>query len=191
MPPPAARRPAVRELATAGKLEAAAALLAGISKEPGGPISSEVLSALVLSRNDVAGAKDAPVSPGPVELHSHLTGLERSARRSEGAPAPEPHQRASAGEHRIASISWTFDPLHRRHAPISRLRLVAGAGRRPVERPAPAPRQVAVALPAAVGLPRSPIRRPIGGAIEGDGRLLGLDTEVRYVLEGTGGAETR
>ncbi|HET9092401.1 MAG TPA: hypothetical protein VFN50_08325 [Acidimicrobiales bacterium] len=264
MSPPAAGQLAVRPLATTAELDAAAGLLAGIWREPGGPISSDVLSALVLSRNYVAGVYDASgrlvaasvawASPEPVELHSHLTGVERSARGRGVGLALKLHQRAWARERRIASITWTFDPLQRANAWFNLVRLgavaerylenlygrmddsvngdddsdrllvrwdvsgddpgaprrapsgsapvlVAGSDGRPVETPAPAARRVAVAVPAdvealrrrdpvAVGLWRSATRRLIGGALSGNGRLLGLDEEGRYVLERTGGSET-
>jgi predicted GNAT superfamily acetyltransferase len=60
-------------------------------------------------------------------LHSHITGVARSARRGGTGFALKQHQRAWALERGITEIRWTFDPLVRRNAWFNLVKLGAVA----------------------------------------------------------------
>ncbi len=128
----------VAELATLSDLEQAAALFGRLWQEPDGsvPLSAHVLRALQLSGNYVAGAFAGPggqligasagwATPPPVELHSHVTGVEPGLFRKGVGLALKLHQRNWALERGIGTIAWTFDPLVLRNARFNLARLGA------------------------------------------------------------------
>ncbi|MGH9295288.1 MAG: hypothetical protein ACRD0B_08155, partial [Acidimicrobiales bacterium] len=132
---------AVRELGGGAEIAAAACLLAELWAAPGGagPVPADLLTAFELSGSYVAGAfagdeivgvsiafatpatPPTPLAPSvaagiPVGLHSHITGVSATHRRSGAGVALKLHQRAWALAREIGSISWTFDPLVARNA---------------------------------------------------------------------------
>jgi predicted GNAT superfamily acetyltransferase len=133
----------VRILSADAELRAASELLTELW---GSPFSDHILRGLVLAGSYVAGAFDlgarplstptvepalvgasvafAAVSPEP-ELHSHITGVLPSHRRSGVGRALKLHQRRWALENLIGTITWTFDPLVRRNAVFNLARLGA------------------------------------------------------------------
>jgi len=135
----AARRAAVevRALTTSAELKAAAQLITDVW---GAPFPEDVLRALVLVGNYVAGAFTpgesmvgaavafAAVADEP-ELHSHVTGVLTDHQGSGVGLALKLHQRSWALEHGIETITWTFDPLVRRNAFFNLSRLGATADR--------------------------------------------------------------
>jgi predicted GNAT superfamily acetyltransferase len=62
------------------------------------------------------------------ELHSHITGVATSHRRSGVGLVLKLHQRWWALERGIETITWTFDPLIKRNANFNLARLGATAG---------------------------------------------------------------
>jgi predicted GNAT superfamily acetyltransferase len=66
-------------------------------------------------------------APTGTALHSHVTGVARSAQLRSIGRALKLHQRAWALERGITRISWTFDPLVRRNAWFNLGRLAATA----------------------------------------------------------------
>ena len=127
----------VRTLGTTEELEVAAKLFTDLWQSP---FSAHLLRAFELSGNYVAGAFDdshrlvgaslafAAVGAEP-ELHSHVTAVATSKRRSGAGLALKLHQRAWALERGIAVITWTFDPLVKRNAVFNLARLGATADR--------------------------------------------------------------
>ena len=63
--------------------------------------------------------------PGPA-LHSHVAAVTPAARGMGVGHAIKNHQRAWAAEHRLAAVTWTFDPLVRRNAWFNIAKLGAG-----------------------------------------------------------------
>jgi predicted GNAT superfamily acetyltransferase len=102
------------------------------------PFSDQILRALDISGNYVAGAFDvagtlvaasagfAAISDEP-EIHSHVTGVALSHRRSGLGLVLKFHQRSWALERGIGLITWTFDPLIKRNANFNLARLGATA----------------------------------------------------------------
>ncbi|MGC9963239.1 MAG: GNAT family N-acetyltransferase [Acidimicrobiales bacterium] len=127
----------VRSLTATAELAAAADLFGELWQTP---FDHHILRAFVLSGNYVAGAFDAEerlvgasvafatIGPEP-ELHSHITGVAMSHRRSGVGLVMKLHQRHWALERDIELITWTFDPLIRRNAKFNLSRLGATAER--------------------------------------------------------------
>lgn len=128
----------VRELTAIADVRSAATLLGALWPEPDGrpPLAHDVLVALQIGGNYVFGAfsPDGPLigasvawatPPAPVELHSHITGVDTRWHRSGVGLALKLHQRAWALDRGIATIIWTFDPLLRRNASFNLSRLGA------------------------------------------------------------------
>jgi predicted GNAT superfamily acetyltransferase len=125
----------VRTLSGTDDLAVAAQLFAELW---GSPFSDQILRALDLSGNYVAGAFDgsgalvaasaafAAVAAEP-ELHSHVTAVALSHRRRGLGLVMKFHQRAWALERGIGVITWTFDPLIKRNANFNLARLGARA----------------------------------------------------------------
>ncbi len=127
----------VRTLGSAEELEAAATLFTDLWQSP---FSAHLLRAFELSGNYVAGAFDASFRlvgaslafaavGAERELHSHVTAVATSKRRSGAGLALKLHQRAWALERGIGVITWTFDPLVKRNAVFNLARLGATADR--------------------------------------------------------------
>ncbi len=133
---------AIRCLSSTDDIAAAVALFGELWKAPGGdaPLSGDVLRAFELSGNYVHGAFDSAgrltgasvafaAIGEPVELHSHVTGVAESHRRTGVGRALKLHQREWALDRGIEAITWTFDPLVRRNAELNLARLGAQAVR--------------------------------------------------------------
>jgi predicted GNAT superfamily acetyltransferase len=125
----------VRPLTATAELTAAGDLFRDLWQAP---FDDHILRAFVLSGNYVAGAFDAgehlvaasvafaTIGPEP-ELHSHITGVATSQRRTGVGLVMKLHQRHWALERDIELITWTFDPLIRRNAKFNLSRLGATA----------------------------------------------------------------
>lgn len=128
----------VLELREVDDLKRAARLFADIwaTGEDRPPVSADLMRAMSHTGNYVAGARlDGELvgasmgflafEGGSVKLHSHITGISRSAQgRSIGA-ALKQHQRHWALAREIDTITWTFDPLVRRNAWFNLVKLGA------------------------------------------------------------------
>lgn len=125
----------VRALTTHTELAAASDLLTDVWKRH---FPEDLLRAFELSGNFVAGAfgEDgtmvgasagwASIRPEP-DLHSHVTGVASSHRRTGVGAVLKLFQRWWALERDIRLVSWTFDPLLRRNARFNLSRLGATA----------------------------------------------------------------
>jgi predicted GNAT superfamily acetyltransferase len=125
----------VRTLSGTDELARAAQLFTDLWASP---FSDQILRALDISGNYVAGAFDvagtlvaasagfAAISDEP-EIHSHVTGVALSHRRSGLGLVMKFHQRGWALERGIGVITWTFDPLIKRNANFNLARLGATA----------------------------------------------------------------
>jgi predicted GNAT superfamily acetyltransferase len=101
------------------------------------PVTVELMRAMTKAGNPLSGAYDGTrlvgasvgffAAPAGTALHSHVTGVARSAQRRSIGRALKLHQRAWALERGIPRISWTFDPLVRRNAWFNLGRLAATA----------------------------------------------------------------
>ena len=92
------------------------------------PVSADILHALLLAGNYVAGAYlegemvGAVVAflgggPGrPLHLHSHIMGVKPNLQVRGIGYALKQHQRAWAVANGLTTVRWTFDPLVRRNA---------------------------------------------------------------------------
>ncbi|WP_166531197.1 GNAT family N-acetyltransferase [Blastococcus xanthinilyticus] len=99
------------------------------------PVTVELMRAMAKAGNPLTGAYDGTrlvgasvgffAAPAGTALHSHVTGVARSAQRRSIGRALKLHQRAWALERGITRISWTFDPLVRRNAWFNLGRLAA------------------------------------------------------------------
>jgi len=116
----------VRSLAGPEEARAAAALFDAVWQRPLPVVPPDFLQAIEHSGGYLAGAR-RPSGGGLVgasvgllgqvdglfHLHSHATGVERSAHRRGIGRAIKLHQRAWCLERGIPTIRWTFDPLLR------------------------------------------------------------------------------
>lgn len=129
-----------RTLAGPVEMHAAARFLGRVwaSPDTASPVPADMLAALSISGNFVAGAFNTAgeilgVSVGwlavapHAELHSHVTGVEAGRRHSGVGRALKLYQRAWALERGIGVVSWTFDPLVRSNAAFNLRRLGARA----------------------------------------------------------------
>jgi predicted GNAT superfamily acetyltransferase len=121
--------PVITELSELDDLRALERLLAEVWARPDDPpLESDVLKALALSGNYIAGADvDGRLvgglvgwlggrPPDQLHLHSHILGvLAGSQVRGLGFDLKQ-HQRAWCLERGVKVIEWTFDPLVRRNA---------------------------------------------------------------------------
>lgn len=125
----------VRTLTTGADLAAAAELFTVVWQTP---FADHILRAFELSGNYVAGAFEArgQLVGGSVafaslqvepEVHSHITAVAPSHRRSGVGLALKLHQRWWALERGFSVISWTYDPLILRNANFNLSRLGARA----------------------------------------------------------------
>jgi predicted GNAT superfamily acetyltransferase len=115
----------VREVGEIEELDGVARLFAEVWGEVTVPVSRDLLRALSHEGNYVAGAFDRGAlvgasmaflgHPGP-SLHSHITGVRRTAQGRGVGLALKSHQRSWALARGIPAITWTFDPLVRRNA---------------------------------------------------------------------------
>jgi len=119
----------ITELSELGDLRALERLFAEVWERPDDPpLESDVLKALALSGNYIAGANvDGRLvaglvgwlggqPPDQLHLHSHILGvLAGSQVRGLGFGLKQ-HQRAWCLERGVKAIEWTFDPLVRRNA---------------------------------------------------------------------------
>ncbi|WP_091291971.1 GNAT family N-acetyltransferase [Amycolatopsis xylanica] len=128
----------VRELAEVPDLTAVCQLFDSIwqREEPGaGPVTPELLRAMVSSGNYVSGAFDGGEllgacfgffgSPAKSALHSHIAGVSAKGMGRGLGFALKLHQRAWALRQGVTAISWTFDPLIRRNAYFNLTKLAA------------------------------------------------------------------
>ncbi|MFD8495582.1 GNAT family N-acetyltransferase [Amycolatopsis sp. NPDC059657] len=128
----------VRDLAEVPDLTAVCQLFESIwqREEPGsGPVSAELLRAMVASGNYVSGAFDDGElvgacfgffgSPAKSSLHSHIAGVAPKGMGRGLGFALKLHQRAWALRQDVTAISWTFDPLIRRNAYFNLTKLAA------------------------------------------------------------------
>jgi predicted GNAT superfamily acetyltransferase len=125
----------IRELTEVAELVAVADLLASIWGRGAAdrPVAPELLRAMAVTGNYVAGASDGGELVGASfgflaqdGLHSHITGVVGTGRGV--GHALKQHQREWALRHGLKTISWTFDPLVRRNAHFN----LAKLGARPV-----------------------------------------------------------
>jgi predicted GNAT superfamily acetyltransferase len=130
----------IRPLEKLIEARASARLFSDLWKEP---FPEYILRALQLSGNYVVGAyapdggaligasagwlSTTTSEAGNVEpeLHSHITGVDPTHRRSGVGLAMKLHQRAWALQRGIGAITWTFDPLVKRNAAFNLVRLAA------------------------------------------------------------------
>ncbi|MBB3678273.1 putative GNAT superfamily acetyltransferase [Modestobacter versicolor] len=99
------------------------------------PVTIELMRALTKAGNPLTGAYEGTRlvgacvgffgAPGGTSLHSHVTGVARTAQRRSIGRALKLHQRAWALDRGITRITWTFDPLVRRNAWFNLSRLGA------------------------------------------------------------------
>lgn len=127
----------IRELAEMTELAAVCRLFESIwQPEPGsGPVTVELLRAMVASGNYISGAFDDGElvgacfgffgSPAKSSLHSHIAGVSSKGLGRGLGFALKLHQRAWSLEQEVTSISWTFDPLIRRNAYFNLTKLAA------------------------------------------------------------------
>ncbi|WP_370950228.1 GNAT family N-acetyltransferase [Amycolatopsis sp. cg5] len=128
----------VRALSEVPELAAVCGLFESIwqREEPGaGPVTPELLRAMVASGNYVSGAFDNGEllgacfgffgSPAKSALHSHIAGVSSKGMGRGLGFALKLHQRAWALGQGVDSISWTFDPLIRRNAYFNLTKLAA------------------------------------------------------------------
>lgn len=102
-------------------------------------LAAEMLRAFAVAGCYVVGAFDADVLVGACvgfaeppdhrSLHSHIAGVDASARRRDIGFALKVHQRAWALQRGFDTISWTFDPLVRRNAHFNLTKLGAAPRR--------------------------------------------------------------
>ena len=124
----------IRELTEVPELVAVADLFASIWRRDTAdrPVSAELLRAMAVTGNYVAGAYNGGLVGasfgflGHDGLHSHITGVTGIGRGV--GHALKQHQREWALRHGLKTISWTFDPLVRRNAHFN----LAKLGARPV-----------------------------------------------------------
>jgi predicted GNAT superfamily acetyltransferase len=122
-------------------VQALVRLFADIWERPGEPpIDSDVLMALILSGNYVAGARqdDRLVGgligwlgglPDHLHLHSHILGVDAASQVRGLGFDLKLHQRQWCLERGVKVIEWTFDPLVRRNAYFNLNKLGAEASR--------------------------------------------------------------
>ena len=127
-------------LLDASEAHRTAELFADVWGVTGGPlpISGDLIRAFVHTGNyaagawagtDLVGASVAflALDNGRLALHSHITGVARSARGGRVGFALKQHQRAWALSHGIREVTWTFDPLVRANARFNLVKLGAVA----------------------------------------------------------------
>jgi predicted GNAT superfamily acetyltransferase len=134
----------VRELAELADLAAACRLFAQIWRPgPGNPppLHTELLRALTKAGNYASGAYDVATGemvgactgffgpPAEASLHSHIAGVLPSGLRRAVGFALKVHQRAWCLHRDTPTMHWTFDPLIRRNAYFTLVKL----GARPAE----------------------------------------------------------
>lgn len=131
----------IYELTELEDLRALVRIFAEIWGRPGEPpVDSDVLRALVLSGNYVAGASvDGRLvggligwlggpPPDHLHLHSHILGVQADSQvRGLGFELKQ-HQRTWCLDRGVKTIEWTFDPLVRRNAYFNLNKLGAEAG---------------------------------------------------------------
>lgn len=121
-------------IADAATAVAAANLLRDIWRTPHGwPVPPEMLLvlghtgnyAVTVYQDGALVAASAGLRTGDPypHLHSHITGVAKGSRGRNVGYAVKLHQRAWALSQGIRTITWTFDPLHRRNAAFNLARL--------------------------------------------------------------------
>jgi predicted GNAT superfamily acetyltransferase len=132
----------IAELTELEDVQALVRLFANIWERPAEPpIDSDVLMALILSGNYVAGARQegqivggligwlGGAPPDHLHLHSHILGVDAASQvRGLGFDLKQ-HQRQWCLERGVQMIEWTFDPLVRRNAYFNLNKLGAEASR--------------------------------------------------------------
>ncbi len=118
----------VRQLETPEATREAAELLSAIWQVAAGgaPVNSDLMRAMGLTGNYVAGAYLAGRLVGvsvafftgdrPAELHSHISGVAADLQGRGVGFTLKLHQRAWALAHGVRQVTWTVDPLVRRNA---------------------------------------------------------------------------
>src|SRR2546421_5372480 len=115
----------VAELHDVAEQEAAVDLLCAVwgTDSPQDLVNVSLLRALAHSGNYVAGAYAADRLVGAAvaffgidHLHSHITGVDRTAQAKGVGYALKQHQRGWALARGLTHVCWTFDPLVRRNA---------------------------------------------------------------------------
>jgi predicted GNAT superfamily acetyltransferase len=127
-------------LLEASETRRTAELFAEVWAVTGGPmpISGDLIRALVHTGNYAVGAWSGADLVGAsvaffaldgrrLSLHSHITGVARTARGSNVGFALKQHQRAWALSQGINEVTWTFDPLVRANARFNLVKLGAVA----------------------------------------------------------------
>jgi predicted GNAT superfamily acetyltransferase len=131
----------ISELTDLEDLRALVRIFAEIWGRPGEPpVDSDVLKALVLSGNYVAGASvDGRLVGGLIgwlggppsnhlHLHSHILGVQADSQKRGLGFELKQHQRTWCLDRGVNAIEWTFDPLVRRNAYFNLNKLGAEAG---------------------------------------------------------------
>jgi predicted GNAT superfamily acetyltransferase len=123
----------IRELGEVADLAAVARLFESLWG--GKPVSAELLRAMAVAGNYVAGAYEADELLGAcfgflgeTGLHSHIAGVASHGLGRGVGYALKQHQRRWALDRGLGTISWTYDPLVRRNAHFNLTKL----GARPV-----------------------------------------------------------